>query len=295
MAEPSDTTRAVTVEDDRTGMDPVTLRRAFTDHLNYSLGKRTINATALDRFFAMALTVRDRLSYRWAQTQETYSREDAKRVYYLSAEFLLGRALSNNLHALDLWKTAERLLKEAGLDLTDILEDEPDAGLGNGGLGRLAACFLDSMATMGLPGYGYGIRYEFGIFEQEIKNGWQVERPDEWLKFGSPWEHVRPEYAVTVNFGGRVDQGVDERGHLVATWNGTQRVLGIPFDTPIAGYRNDTVNTLRLWQARSSNDFDLQVFNDGDYVRAVEDKNASEIISKVLYPNDNNQAGRDLP
>ncbi len=294
MAEPSDNTRAVTVEDDRTGMDPVTLRRAFTDHLNYSLGKRTINATALDRFFAMALTVRDRLSYRWAQTQETYSREDAKRVYYLSAEFLLGRALSNNLHALDLWKTAERLLKEAGLDLADILEDEPDAGLGNGGLGRLAACFLDSMATMGLPGYGYGIRYEFGIFEQEIKNGWQVERPDEWLKFGSPWEHVRPEYAVTVNFGGRVDQGVDDRGNLVATWNGTQRVLGIPFDTPIAGYRNDTVNTLRLWQARSSNDFDLQVFNDGDYVRAVEDKNASEIISKVLYPNDNNQAGRDL-
>jgi len=284
----------IKVEDDRTGMDPVTLRRAFTDHLNYSLGKRTINATALDRFFAMAFTVRDRLSYRWAQTQETYSRTDAKRIYYLSAEFLLGRALSNNLHALDLWDKADKLMKESGLDLADVLEDEPDAGLGNGGLGRLAACFLDSMATLGLPGYGYGIRYEFGIFDQEIKNGWQVERPDEWLKFGSPWEHVRPEYAVTVNFGGRVDHGVDEHGNLTARWAATQRVLGIPFDTPIAGYRNDTVNTLRLWQARSSNDFDLQVFNDGDYVRAVEDKNASEVISKVLYPNDNNQAGRDL-
>lgn len=284
----------VKVEDDRTGMDPVTLKRAFTDHLNYSLGKRTVNATALDRFFALALTVRDRLSYRWAQTQETYSRSDAKRIYYLSAEFLLGRALSNNLHALDLWTKADALLKEEGLDLADVLEDEPDAGLGNGGLGRLAACFLDSMATIGLPGYGYGIRYEFGIFDQEIKNGWQVERPDEWLRFGSPWEHVRPEYAVTVNFGGRVDQGVDDHGNLTARWTATQRVLGIPFDTPIAGYRNDTVNTLRLWQARSSNDFDLQVFNDGDYVRAVEDKNASEVISKVLYPNDNNQAGRDL-
>lgn len=284
----------IKVEDDRTGMDPVTLKRAFTDHLNYSLGKRTAASTALDRFFALALTVRDRLSYRWAQTQETYSRTDAKRIYYLSAEFLLGRALANNLHALDLYDKADKILKESGLDLADVLEDEPDAGLGNGGLGRLAACFLDSMATIGLPGYGYGIRYEFGIFDQEIKNGWQVERPDEWLRFGSPWEHVRPEYTVNVNFGGRVDHGVDENGNLTAHWTATQRVLGVPFDTPIAGYRNDTVNTLRLWQARASNDFDLQVFNDGDYVRAVEDKNASEVISKVLYPNDHNQAGRDL-
>ncbi|HRG98244.1 MAG TPA: glycogen/starch/alpha-glucan phosphorylase [Polyangiaceae bacterium] len=285
---------AIVVEDDRTGMDPVTLKRAFLDHLNFSLGKRTHSATGLDRFFALALTVRDRLSYRWAQTQETYAREDAKRVYYLSAEFLLGRALSNNLHALDLYDKALEILEESGLHLADVLEEEPDAGLGNGGLGRLAACFLDSMATIGLPGYGYGIRYEFGIFEQVIKNGWQVERPDEWLRFGSPWEHVRPEYAVTVNFGGRVVQTVNERGMLIASWVDTQRVLGVPFDTPIAGYRNDTVNTLRLWQARSSNDFDLQVFNDGDYVRAVEDKNESEIISKVLYPNDHNQAGRDL-
>ena len=282
------------VEDDRTGMDAASLRRAFLDHLSYSLGKGAANATKLDRFIALALTVRDRLTFRWAQTQETYARKDAKRIYYLSAEFLLGRALSNNLHALDLYDKAKDLLAGAGLDIADVLDSEPEPGLGNGGLGRLAACFLDSMATLGYAGYGYGIRYEFGIFEQEIKDGWQVERPDEWLKFGNPWEFMRPEYAVRVGFGGRVEEGVDERGEHVTRWTGAQFVLGVPFDTPIAGFRNDTVNTLRLWQARAGNEFDLKVFNDGDYVRAVEDKNASEVISKVLYPNDHNQAGRDL-
>jgi glycogen phosphorylase len=282
------------VEDDRTGMDEASLRRAFLDHLSYSLGKRAVNSTKLDQFFAMALTVRDRLTYRWAQTQETYAKTDAKRIYYLSAEFLLGRALTNNLLALDLYDRAKKLLADAGIDIADLLESEPEPGLGNGGLGRLAACFLDSMATLGYAGYGYGIRYEFGIFEQELKGGWQVEHPDEWLKFGNPWEFVRPEYAVRVGFGGRVEERIDEKGVLVAKWTGAQHVLGVPFDTPIAGFRNNTVNTLRLWQARAGNEFDLKVFNDGDYVRAVEDKNASEVISKVLYPNDHNQAGRDL-
>ncbi len=282
------------VADDRTGMDDASLRRGFLDHLSYSLGKSANNSTVLDRFFALALTVRDRLTYRWAQTQETYARTDAKRIYYLSAEFLLGRALANNLHALGIYDRAKALLAEAGLELSDLLEAEPEPGLGNGGLGRLAACFLDSMATLGYAGYGYGIRYEFGIFEQEIKGGWQVERPDEWLKFGNPWEFCRPEYAVRVGFGGRVEEGIDENGEHYARWNCAQHVLGVPFDTPIAGFRNDTVNTLRLWQARAGNEFDLKVFNDGDYVRAVEDKNASEVISKVLYPNDQNQAGRDL-
>jgi starch phosphorylase len=275
-------------------MDDASLRRAFLDHLSYSVGKSPKNATKLDHFVAMALSVRDRLVYRWAQTQETYSKVDAKRIYYLSAEFLLGRALSNNLHALDLYERAKQLLADAGLELSDLLEAEPEPGLGNGGLGRLAACFLDSMATLGYAGYGYGIRYEFGIFEQELKGGWQVERPDEWLKFGYPWEFMRPEYAVHVGFGGRVEEGTDENGEHFVRWTGAQHVLGVPFDTPIAGYRNDTVNTLRLWQARAGNEFDLRVFNDGDYVRAVEDKNASEVISKVLYPNDQNQAGRDL-
>ena len=286
--------RPTLVEDDRTGMDDASLRRAFLDHVAYSLGKRAAHSTALDRFVAMALTVRDRLTYRWAQTQDTYTRVDAKRIYYLSAEFLLGRALANNLHALGIYDQAKQLLAEHKLELADLLEDEPEPGLGNGGLGRLAACFLDSMATLGYAGYGYGIRYEFGIFEQELKNGWQVEHPDEWLRFGNPWEYVRPEYAVTVGFGGRVEEGPDERGVYVARWTPAQQVLGVPFDTPIAGYHNDTVNTLRLWQARAGTEFDLQVFNDGDYVRAVEDKNASEVISKVLYPNDHNQAGRDL-
>ena len=270
----------VTVEDDRTGMTDAALRRAFLDHLSYSLGKSAATSTDLDRFVALALTVRDRLTYRWAQTQETYSKNDAKRIYYLSAEFLLGRALANNLHALDLYEKARTLLKGVGLDLADLLEDEPEPGLGNGGLGRLAACFLDSMATLGYAGYGYGIRYEFGIFEQEIKNGWQVERPDEWLKFGNPWEYVRPEYAVNVSFGGRVEAVTNAEGDLSARWVDTHQVLGVPFDTPIAGFRNDTVNTLRLWQARAGNEFDLQVFNDGDYVRAVEDKNSSEVISR---------------
>jgi starch phosphorylase len=282
------------IEDDRTGMEDATLRRAFLDHLSYSLGKGAANSTDLDRFVALALTVRDRLTYRWAQTQETYSRTDAKRIYYLSAEFLLGRALANNLQALNLYDKAKELLKGAGLELSDVLEDEPEPGLGNGGLGRLAACFLDSMATLGYAGYGYGIRYEFGIFEQEIKNGWQVERPDEWLRFGNPWEYVRPEYAVSVEFGGRVEAVTNASGDSSARWVDTHKVLGVPFDTPIAGFRNDTVNTLRLWQARAGNEFDLKVFNDGDYVRAVEDKNSSEVISKVLYPNDHNQAGRDL-
>ncbi len=281
-------------EDDRTGMDKATLRRAFLDHLSYTLGKRAGTSTSLDRFVALAHTVRDRLTYRWAQTQETYGREDAKRIYYLSAEFLLGRAMANNLNALGLYERARELLHAAGLELADLLEEEPEPGLGNGGLGRLAACFLDSMATLGYAGYGYGIRYEFGIFEQEITRGWQVERPDEWLKFGNPWEICRPEYSVTVNFGGRVEEHQDPHGVLHAKWVDTQKVLGVPWDTPIAGFQNDTVNTLRLWQARASNEFDLTVFNDGDYVRAVEDKNTSEVISKVLYPNDHNQAGRDL-
>lgn len=282
------------VEDDRTGMSDDTLRRAFLDHLEYSLSKQPSTSTAHDRFMAMALTVRDRLVYRWAQTQAHYQKVDAKRVYYLSAEFLLGRALVNNLCALGMYDRVKKLMADAGLDLSDIVEQEPDAGLGNGGLGRLAACFLDSMATLGIAGYGYGIRYEFGIFEQDFKNGFQIERPDEWLRFGNPWEICRPEYTVTVNFGGRVEETQDDHGNYSARWVDTQKILGVPFDTPIAGFRNDTVNTLRLWQARASHEFDLQVFNDGDYERAVVDKNASEVISKVLYPNDHNQAGRDL-
>ena len=275
------------VEDDRTGMDDASLRRAFLDHLSFSLGKNAGNSTELDRFFALALTVRDRLTYRWAQTQETYSRVDAKRVYYLSG-FLLGRALSNNLHALGLYDTSKALLAKAGIELSDLLESEPEPGLGNGGLGRLAACFLDSMATLGYAGYGYGIRYEFGIFEQELKGGWQVEHPDEWLKFGNPWESKRRS-TRSGRLRGRVEDGYRRQG---TSRSGRRRsTLGVPYTrSPASATHRQHAAPL----AARADQFDLKVFNDGDYVRAVEDKNASEVISKVLYPNDQNQAGRDL-
>jgi len=284
----------IQVEDDRSGIDAAALRRAFVDHLLYSEARPLESSTARDRFVALALTMRDRMVFRWSQTQAEYYRTDAKRIYYLSAEFLLGRALANSLLALGLYEEMKAVLAALGVELADLLEVEPDAGLGNGGLGRLAACFLDSMATLGIPGYGYGIRYEFGIFEQEIRDGQQIEHPDQWLRWGNPWEIIRPEYAVPVSFGGRVVDGVDADGSFVARWVDTTQVVGVPYDTPIPGYGNDTVNTLRLWQARASHEFDLADFNEGDYVDAVQERNASEVISKVLYPNDENQAGKDL-
>ena len=269
------------------------LLHSFTNHLLYSLAKDQYSATARDRFMSLALTVRDRLIERWISTQQRYYKKDAKRVYYLSAEFLMGRALANNLINLGLYETAREGMKMLNLDLGQLIDEEVDAGLGNGGLGRLAACFLDSMATLDIPGYGYGIRYEFGMFEQEIKEGWQVEKPDEWLRFGNPWEMPRPEYGVPVRFGGWVEER-QEHGHLKAHWMGGEEVVGMPYDTPIAGYGGNTVNTLRLWRARASNDFDLGYFNEGDYEKAVLDKNRSETISKVLYPSDLKMFGKEL-
>ena len=286
--------REVTVEDDRTGMHPVALERAVLDHLYFTCMKDPPSATLLNVYEAVAHAIRDRLVQRWIQTQRAYYEQDVKRVYYLSAEFLLGRALGHNLMSLGLYETARELLAAHGLELEQILEEENDPALGNGGLGRLAACFLDSMATLGLPGFGYGIRYEFGIFEQHIRDGWQVERGDAWLRFGNPWEVARPEYTVPVNFYGRVEEGVDERGRLRVDWVDTVKVLGVPHDMPIAGYGNDTVNSLRLWQARATKEFKFSVFNDGDYRRAVEDKADTETISKVLYPNDESAEGREL-
>jgi starch phosphorylase len=275
-------------------MDAESIRRAFLDHLRYSRGKNPENTTTHDRFIALALTVRDRLANRWVQTQRQYYEKDVKRAYYLSAEYLLGRMLGNNLINIGLLESAHQVLKQEGVDLEALLETEPDAGLGNGGLGRLAACFLDSLATLGLPGFGYGIRYEFGIFAQDIINGYQVERADEWLTFGSPWEIVRPEKAVPVRFYGHVEHHLSAGGRPVRRWVDGKTVLGVPYDVPIAGYGGRTVNTLRLWQARASEEFDLRVFNDGDYERSVLEKNASEVISKVLYPNDNFLAGKEL-
>src|SRR5437773_2434993 len=269
------------------------LLHSFTNHLLYSLAKDQYSATELDRYMSLALTIRDRLIERWSSTQQRYYRKDAKRVYYLSAEFLMGRALANNLINLGLYDTTRDAMKMLNLDINDLLEQEIDAGLGNGGLGRLAACFLDSMATLDIPGYGYGIRYEFGMFDQEIKDGWQVEKPDEWLRLGNPWELPRPEYGVPVRFGGHIEETQDN-GHLHVRWTGGEQVVGMPYDTPIAGYGCNTVNTMRLWRARASQDFDLRYFNEGDYEKAVLDKNRSETISKVLYPSDLKMFGKEL-
>jgi starch phosphorylase len=238
--------------------------------------------------------VRDRMMRRWIQTQQGYYRSDAKRVYYLSMEFLMGKALEANLINTGLYDTMREALAGLGLDLKEMFDEEPDAGLGNGGLGRLAACFLDSMATLSLPAHGYGIRYEFGIFEQEIRDGYQVEKPEEWLRFGNPWEIPRFDYLVPVNFFGRTERYTDDKGRQRVRWVDTRRVLGMAYDTPIAGFRNNTVNTLRLWRARASAEFDLSYFNKGDYVAAVEEKNISENISKVLYPNDLTVMGKEL-
>ncbi|HYO65884.1 MAG TPA: glycogen/starch/alpha-glucan phosphorylase, partial [Archangium sp.] len=268
-------------EPSRTGLDPRNVRRGVLEHVRFSRGKNPETATAHDRFMALALAVRDRLADRWVRTARTYYERDVKRAYYLSAEYLLGRALGNNLINIGMYDAAEQAMREMGVDLSTLIEMEPDAGLGNGGLGRLAACFLDSLATLGYPGMGYGIRYEFGIFTQDIVEGYQVERADEWLKFGNPWEIVRPEKAVPVRFFGRVEHHQGADGRPMARWVGGKTVIGVPFDTPIAGYGNNTVNTLRLWQARASEEFDLLLFNAGDYERSVVEKNDSEVISKV--------------
>ena len=282
------------VSNERTGMTDDVLVRAVIDHLRYSFAKNNKTASANDIYLATSLAIRDRLIARWMDTMKRYYQEDAKRVYYLSAEYLLGRSMGNNLLNLGLYTTAQRLLQEHGISLEQIEEEEPDPGLGNGGLGRLAACFLDSLATLGYPAMGYGIRYEFGIFKQSFRDGYQVESRDPWLERMNPWEISRPDKAATVNFGGHVEHHNDEHGNLVCDWVDTTKVRGVPYDMPVAGYGTNTVNSLRLWSAQATNDFNLDIFNAGDYRKAVEDKVISETISKVLYPADNNPEGREL-
>ncbi|MFT5431033.1 MAG: starch phosphorylase [Myxococcota bacterium] len=284
----------IKVEHDRTGMHPVTLERAVMEHLRYTCSKSPQSATPLDIYEAVAHVVRDRLVNRWIETQRTYKEKDVKRVYYLSAEFLLGRLLRRNLDYLGIVEVARELLAKYNVSLEEVLDQEVDPGLGNGGLGRLAACFLDSMATLELPGYGYGIRYEFGIFHQIIRDGWQVEQGDAWLRYGCPWELPRHEYTVAVDFYGRVEATQGPDGTYWPRWVDTQQVLGVPYDLPCPGYGNNTVNTLRLWSARASREFNLKVFNDGDYRQAVEEKALSESISKVLYPKDQTPQGKEL-
>ena len=278
----------------RQGMDADAIREAFVDHLQFSLGKDDYSATPHDAFSSLALAVRDRLIERWIQTQQTYYDQDVKRVHYLSLEFLMGRALGNSLINLGIYDEAGEALKDLGYEIDEIQETEPDAGLGNGGLGRLAACFLDSMATLELPACGYGIRYEYGIFRQSIIGAQQHETPDNWLRYGNPWEIPRPEYLYPVHFYGRVQPYTDAQGRLQHEWVDTEDVMALAYDTPIPGYDNNTVNTMRLWSAKATREFNLDHFTNGQYELAVVDKIQSETITRVLYPNDNFFVGRNL-
>ncbi|MBD2579907.1 glycogen/starch/alpha-glucan phosphorylase [Oscillatoria sp. FACHB-1406] len=271
-----------------------TLVRAFADNLFYTQGKDVSSATDRDYYMALAYTVRDRLLHRFFQTRNRYSQKDVKVVCYLSAEFLMGRHLANNIVNLGMDETIREVLQEAGLDFDHLLEQEHDPGLGNGGLGRLAACFLDSLATLEIPAVGYGIRYEFGIFHQTIADGWQVEIPDKWLRLGNPWEIQRQEDSVKIKFGGHTEIYHDQKGNSRSIWIPERTVTALPYDTPVPGYNTNTVNTLRLWEAVAGEDFDFQAFNAGDYDGAVATKMSSETISKVLYPNDNTPQGRQL-
>jgi len=278
----------------RKGLDTQSIQLSFANHLQYSLSKDQYTATNRDLYLSLALAARDRLIERWIKTQQKYYTEDVKRVYYLSAEYLMGRVLTSNLINLGMYDDTRRAMQELSIDLEELASEEPDMGLGNGGLGRLAACFLDSLATLEIPAIGYGIRYEFGIFDQEMRNLQQVELPENWLRYGTPWEIAHPEVIFTVHFYGRVKQTRLPDGTLRSEWVDTSDVVGIPHDIPIAGYGNNTVNTLRLWSARASKEFDLNYFQTGDYLKAVEEKNISENISKVLYPSDEFYEGREL-
>lgn len=276
------------------GSDIPSLKKSFVNHLEYSLGKSSYNATEMDKFFSLAHSIRDRMIEKRTETLKAYYEKDPKKIYYLSLEFLIGRTLGNSLINLGLYDNTNRAMTELGYDLEELRGMEYDAGLGNGGLGRLAACFLDSMATLQLPATGYGIRYEFGIFFQDIQNGYQVEQADNWLRYGNPWEFQRPERLYPVEFYGSVEDYCDINGNLRQRWVNTDKVMAMANDTMIPGYKCNTVNNLRLWSAKSSREFNLQYFNDGNYDKAVAEKSSSENISKVLYPNDNIVEGKKL-
>jgi starch phosphorylase len=282
------------IEDDRTGINVETLKRAFLDNLFYIQAKIPKIASKNDYYIALAYTVRDRLLKRWLQTTETYLEKAPRIVVYLSAEFLMGPHLGNNLIDLGLYNVVKQAMEELGLNLTDILEQEEEPGLGNGGLGRLAACYIDSLATLEIPAIGYGIRYEYGIFDQEIKEGWQVEITDKWLRYGNPWEVARPDREVEVKFGGHTKTYTDDRDRYRVRWVPYKVVKGVPYDTPILGFQTNTANTLRLWKAEAPESFDFEAFNKGDYFGAVHEKTECENITKVLYPNDESAQGKQL-
>jgi glycogen phosphorylase len=270
------------------------LEQAVTSHITHTLARQVSSAKPRDFYMGTAWTVRDRLAAYWAATQDAYRREGTKRVYYLSLEFLMGRTLGNALLNLGNEDAMDVALEELGVQLEELQEMEPDAALGNGGLGRLAACYLDAMATLGIPGYGYGIRYEFGMFRQRVQDGWQVETPENWLSDLNPWEMMRPDRSYTIQFFGRVVSSTDAAGRQHFEWVDTQDVRAMACDYPIPGYRNRTVNTLRLWTAQATEEFDLAYFIRSDYSAALQAKVQSETISKVLYPPDDTRAGKEL-
>ena len=266
----------------------------FHDNLYYTRGQAIFTASKHDLYMALAYTVRDYMMFHWQQNVHAYFRQNPKFVYFLSAEYLLGQQLEKNLLYTDTYDIARETLRQHGIDLEELLHLDIEPGLGNGGLGRLSACFMDSLATLNIPAVGYGIRYEYGIFRQSFRDGWQVESPDDWLYFGNPWEFPQPDDMVEVGFGGHTEHYSDSDGNYRVRWHPAQTIMGQPYHTLVPGFRTQTVNMLRLWSARATSEFDFQLFDVGDYSRAVEEKTSSENISKVLYPNDNTPQGEEL-
>ena len=278
----------------RTALGAEALAQSFLDNLFFVQGRSLERATVNDLYMALAHTVRDRILERWISTLKNYQAQDVRVVCYLSAEFLTGPHLANNLINLGIFDETEQAMRQLGIDLNVLIEQEEEPGLGNGGLGRLASCFMDSLATLDIPAIGYGIRYEYGIFDQQIRDGWQVESTDKWLRLGNPWALERPEDGFEVKLGGRTETHTDADGRLRVTWIPKKVVRGVPFDTPILGYRTNTVNTMRLWAAQAVESFDFETFNQGDFIGAVAEKVSSENISKILYPNDEDVQGKEL-
>jgi len=280
--------------DIRTGLSAEEIKQAILHNLQFAQARVPELATLNDWYMAVACTIRDRMLDNWTKTIKQLHRKDIRAVCYLSAEFLLGPHLANNIINLGIYKQVSQAVSDLGLDLKQLIAQEEEPGLGNGGLGRLAACYMDSLSTLDIPALGYGIRYEFGIFDQTIRDGWQVETTDKWLQKGNPWEIVRPEIAYYVNGGGHTEHYHDEKGRQRVKWVPDRVIKGVAYDTPISGYRGTTVNMLRLWKSEAVESFDFESFNTGDYYAAVNEKVISETISKVLYPNDEPYIGKRL-
>ncbi len=273
---------------------PAGLKTLVEDQLTFTFARDKMTATQRDWWLATSKAAQSIVIERMIATMARYYETNSKRVYYLSLEFLMGRLFSNTLYSAGIHEQMEEALRNLGLDPDTLRDEEYDMGLGNGGLGRLAACFLDSLATLDLPAVGYGIHYQYGLFKQEFRNGYQVELPDAWMTYGTPWEIVRPEHTMEVELFGHVENVFDDRGNSVPRWTGTQKILGVPYDIPVPGYQTVTVNYLRLWESRASEEFDFEAFNRGGYNEAVSEKTKSETISKVLYPNDETESGKEL-